>query len=260
MPGFALRPIVSLALLVLCLAPCVAQARVPNPRTPVPRVPVHRVDQPFNDGWRMATGDIAGAQRTAFDDAAWRPVTLPRAFNEDEAFKVDIHDLTTGIIWYRKRFVLPAHTGPAVGGRAILDFEGVRQAANVFVNGVRVGGHEDGVTAFGVDATRQLRPAPFVNVVAVRVDSDWQYKERATGSAFQWNNSNFNVNYGGIHHPVRLHLTGDLHQTLPLYSSLGTTGVYIWADGFDIPRGAAQVHANRRCAIHLPGRAPSPTG
>ncbi|MGR4862326.1 DUF4982 domain-containing protein [Caulobacter sp. LARHSG274] len=205
--------------------------------------PVARRDQPFNDGWRMAVGDIVGAERIDFDDASWKLVTLPRAFNEEEAFKVDIHDLKGGITWYRKRFMLPTEVGPAVGGKAFLEFEGVRQAGDVYVNGVRVGGHENGVTAFGVDATKALKPAPFANVVAVRVDSDWKYKERATGSGFQWNNNNFNVNYGGIHRAVRLHLTGDLHQTLPLYSSLGTTGVYIWAEDFDIRGGAATVHA-----------------
>jgi hypothetical protein len=202
-----------------------------------------RVDRTFNDGWRMATGDIAGAQVPDFDDAAWKPVTLPRAWNEDEAFKVDIHDLKGAIVWYRKSLVLPTDVGPAVGGKAFIEFEGVRQAGDVYVNGVLVGGHENGVTAFGVDATKALKPAPFVNVVAVRVDSDWKYKERATGSAFQWNNNNFNVNYGGIHRAVRLHLTDGLHQTLPLYSSLGTMGVYVWADRFDIKGGAATVHA-----------------
>lgn len=202
-----------------------------------------RIDRPFNDGWRMTTGDIAGAEKPDLDDAAWKPVTLPRAFNEDQAFQVGSHDQKEGVTWYRKSFVLPANADLASGGKAFLVFEGVRQAADVYVNGVRVGGHENGVSGFGVDATAQLRPAPFVNLVAVRVDNSWTYKERATGSAFQWNNKNFNANYGGINQAVRLHFTGGLHQTLPLYSSLGTTGVYIWADQFDIRRGAATVHA-----------------
>ncbi|MFT4253635.1 MAG: beta-galactosidase, partial [Caulobacter sp.] len=77
-----------------------------------------RADLLFNDGWRMATGDAQGAAAVEFDDAAWKPVTLPRAFNEDEAFARDIHEHSTGITWYRKRFVLPADKGPAVGGRA----------------------------------------------------------------------------------------------------------------------------------------------
>ena len=81
--------------------------------------PVKRVDQSFNDGWRMAVGEITGAERIDFDDATWKPVTLPRAHNEDQAFKVDIHDLKGAVIWYRKRFILPADIGPAVGGKAI---------------------------------------------------------------------------------------------------------------------------------------------
>lgn len=205
------------------------------------QVYAQRAEFTFNDGWRMASGEISGAETIAFDDAAWKPVTLPRAYNEDDAFRVDIHDLKGGITWYRKRFVLPGDFAP--DGKAFLEFEGVRQAGEVYVNGVLAGGHENGVTAFGVDASKLLRPAPFENVIAVRVDSDWKYKEKASGSGFQWNNDNFNVNYGGIHRAVRLHLTGGLHQTLPLYTSLGTTGVYIWADDFDIKRRAATVHA-----------------
>ena len=38
----------------------------------------------------------------------------------------------------------------------------------------------------------------------------------------------------GIPKNVHLHLTGRLHQTLPLYSSLGTTGVYVHAEEYDI--------------------------
>ena len=202
-----------------------------------------RVDRLFNDGWRMAVGEIAGAETQDFDDVAWKPVTLPRAFNEDQAFRDASADQKEAVIWYRKRLVLPADADLASGGKVFLTFDGVRQAADVYVNGVRVGGHENGVSGFGVDATAQIRPPPFVNLVAVRVDNSWTYKERATGSAFQWNNKNFNANHGGVNQAVRLHLTGGLHQTLPFYSSLGTTGVYIWADQFDIRRGAATVHA-----------------
>lgn len=67
------------------------------------------------------------------------------------------------------------------------------------------------------------------NVIAVRTDNDWKYKERATGSRYQWNDNNFNVNYGGIPKNVWLHITDKLYQTLPLYSNLRTTGVYIYA-------------------------------
>ncbi|KQM96709.1 beta-galactosidase [Sphingomonas sp. Leaf25] len=192
----------------------------------------------LNPGWRTITGDPAGAQAAGFDDRAWGRATLPHAFNEREAFARDIKDLSTGINWYRKRITLPRG---AQAGKAFLEFEGVRQAAEVWVNGRAVVLSEHGAMAFGADITAALKPGE--NVIAVRVDSDWRYKERATRSGFQWNDRNFNVNYGGITKNVRLHLTPATYQTLPLFSALGTTGQYVWADAFDIAARTATIHA-----------------
>jgi len=201
-------------------------------------VPSERRTFNLNPGWRTTTGDLPGAEQPVFDDAAWETVTLPNAFNEKQAFARDIRELSTGITWYRKRVTLPAGEGAR---KAFLEFEGVRQAAEVWINGKSVVLSEHGAMAFGADITDALRPGE--NVIAVRVDNDWRYRERATGSGFQWNDRNFNVNYGGITRNVRLHLTNALYQTLPLYSALGTTGQYVWADRFDIARRAATVHA-----------------
>ena len=192
----------------------------------------------LNPGWQMTTGEQVGAEQPRFDDRRWTRVTLPNAFNEREAFARDIKNLSTGITWYRKRFTAPAG---AKAGKAFLEFEGVRQAAEVWVNGRSVVLSESGAMAFGADISTALKPGE--NVIAVRVDNDWRYKERATGSGFQWNDRNFNVNYGGITRNVRLHLTPRTYQTLPLFANLGTTGQYVWADGFDIPGRAAVVHA-----------------
>ena len=65
----------------------------------------------FNSGWKLFVGDPAGAEQPGFDDSGWRDVTLPRAWNEDDAFRKDIKDLSTGVAWYRKRFRLPAGAG-----------------------------------------------------------------------------------------------------------------------------------------------------
>ncbi|WP_240500141.1 glycoside hydrolase family 2 protein [Sphingomonas montana] len=192
----------------------------------------------LNPGWQMTTGEQPGAEQPAFDDRGWTAVTLPNAFNEGEAFARDIKNLSTGIIWYRKRFTAPS---AAAAGKAFLEFEGVRQAAEVWVNGRSVALSESGAMAFGTDISSALKPGE--NVIAVRVDNDWRYKERATGSGFQWNDRNFNVNYGGITRNVRLHLTPSTYQTLPLFADLGTTGQYVWADDFDIPGRTAVVHA-----------------
>ncbi|MET0357209.1 MAG: sugar-binding domain-containing protein [Cellvibrio sp.] len=192
----------------------------------------------FDQGWKMATGDIPAAIESSFNDKKWKDVTLPHAFNEEESFAKDIHELSTGITWYRKTFALPSGTKPA---HVFIEFEGVRHAADVWVNGTLVGFNENGIMAFGFDITKALKPGK--NVIAVRVDNDWKYKERATKSGYQWADKNFYANYGGINKSVSLHLTGDIYQTLPLWSSLNTTGVYIYGSDYDIAKKHATIHA-----------------
>lgn len=179
----------------------------------------------FNSQWLLHIGDPKGAENTEFPDNSWKKITLPRAFNEDEAFKVNIKYMTDTISWYRKHFKLPE---TAKGKKVFIEFEGVRQGAEFYLNGKHIGRHENGVMAFGFDLTPYLN-FNGENVIAVRTDNDWRYKEKATRSRFQWNDINFNANYGGIPKNVWLHITDKLYQTLPLYSNLQTTGVYIYA-------------------------------
>lgn len=194
----------------------------------------------FNPGWRLLVGDPAGAHEPGFDDSSWKPVTLPRAWNEDDAFSKDIKDHSTGIAWYRKTFSLPPESA---GRKVFLEFEGVRHIGIFYLNGQRLGRHENGVMAVGFDVTALVKPAPETNVLAVRTDNSWDVREELSGNRFQWSDKNFNANYGGIPKNVRLHLTDPLHQTLPLHSHLGTTGVYVYATDFDIAGRSATIHA-----------------
>ena len=193
----------------------------------------------FNPGWLLHVGDIRGAEKANFSDSDWKQISLPRAFNEDEAFKVAIKEMTDSVAWYRKHFRLPR---TAKGKKIFIEFEGVRQGADFYINGKHIGLHENGVMAVGFDLTPYLN-FNGENIIAVRVDSDWRYKERATGSGFQWNDSNFNANYGGIPKNVWLHITSKLYQTLPLYSNLKTTGVYIYASDIQVKSRKAVINA-----------------
>lgn len=195
-----------------------------------------RVRYNFNRGWLLNVGDPAGASDPSFDDAQWQRVTLPHAWNEDFAYRVSIHEQPTGVAWYRKHFSIDV----SHGRRVIVEFEGVRQAAEVFLNGHRLGLSENGVMAFGFDLTPYLHAGD--NMLAVRTDNRWAYREQATNATIQWNNNNFYSNFGGINKNVWLHVMPAVHQTLPLYFSLGTTGQYIWADGFDLRAHAATIH------------------
>ena len=198
----------------------------------------------FNAGWRLQVGDHPEAAQPSFDDTRWQQVTLPYAFNGGEAFKKDIADLTDTVCWYRKTFTL---TEEQLGGKVFIEFEGARHGADVWLNGQKVGFSDNGVMAFGLDLTSYINPADghrqSTNVLAVRCDNSWQYRDRTLNSRYQWNDKNFNANYGGLPKNAYLHITGKLYQTLPLYSNLGTTGVYVYASDFDIPGRKATIHA-----------------
>ena len=199
---------------------------------------VERQKLNFNADWRLCVGDYPEAINVAFDDDRWQQVTLPYAFNGDEAFRKDIVDLTDTICWYRKKFLL---TQEEVKGKLFIEFEGARQGADVYLNGHHLGYSENGVMAFGFDLTSYIKEGE--NVIAVRCDNSWTYRSRRHDSRYQWNDKNFNANYGGIPKNVWLHVTDKLYQTLPLYSNLGTTGTYIYATDFDIAYHKAVIHA-----------------
>ncbi len=194
----------------------------------------------FNSDWRVIVKDDSLASSKNYNDNSWKKVTLPWAWNEDDAFKKDIVDLSTGIAWYRKKFKLPAS---AKGKKVFLEFEGIRQGGEFYLNGKHIGRHENGVTSFGFDVSDGLAFGDVENVIAARIDNSWDYREKATNSKYQWEDRNFNANYGGIQKNVFLHITNPIYQTLPLYSNLGTTGVYIYADDYSIKTNTAKVHA-----------------
>ena len=200
---------------------------------------VERKKYNFNSEWRLAIGDFQKAEQPSFDDSRWQQVTLPYAFNGDEAFKKDIVDLTDTIVWYRKTFEIK--DGNPKDRKHFVEFEGVRQGADFYINGHHLGFSENGVMACGFDLTPYIIEGK--NVIAVRCDNSWQYRSRKHNSRYQWNDRNFNANYGGIPKNVYLHVTDKLYQTLPLYSNLGTTGTYIYATDFDIPNHKAVIHA-----------------
>ena len=192
----------------------------------------------FNSEWKLRIGDFPKAKDAKFDDSKWKQVTLPHAFNEDEAFKLSIEQLTDTVVWYRKSFRIPELKS---NQKVFVEFEGVRQRGDFYLNGHYLGRHENGVMAVGFDLTPHIKEGE--NVIAVRTDNNWMYREEGTNSKFQWNDRNFNANYGGIPKNVFLYVTDNVYQTLPLYSNLKTTGVYVYAQDFDIQGRKATIHA-----------------
>ena len=184
---------------------------------------------------------LATAQRRIPFNAEWtigeanHSVTLPHAWNEDDAYRVSIEQLPTDVVWYRKEFTLPNMKGKKV----FIEFEGVRQAGVVYVNGDSVGISENGAMAFGFDITPYIKKGK--NRIEVKTDNSWNYREKSSNSPYQWNDKNFNANYGGITKNVWLHITDEVYQTLPLYSNLQTTGTYVYLTDANIQQHTATV-------------------
>jgi beta-galactosidase len=199
----------------------------------------------FNPGWKFAFGDATGAERPDFDDAAWSSVSLPHTWNETDTYRAyishsggDQSEKMFGVGWYRKRFRLPPG---AEGGKVFLQFDGLRQAGRFFLNGQPLGLHENGITPIGLEITKAVKFGGEENVLAVKVDNSPNYKEEATGTAFHWNAKDFNPNFGGLNRDATLIVTGRIHQTLPLYDNLKTTGVYVYAEEIDLQKKSADV-------------------
>jgi hypothetical protein len=210
-----------------------------------------RVKYNFNSSWLLQIGDCRDGARpvsTEYNDHEWKKVTLPAAFNEDEAFRVSIAEHTDTIVWYRKHFRLPKS---AKGQKIFLEFEGIRFGGEFFLNGKPIGRHENGVMAFGFDISDAVNYSGD-NVLAACIDNSWRYHEHTTGSTYQWNDRNFYANYGGIPKNVYLHVTPRLYQTLPLYSNLQTTGTYVYAREIDITKKNALIYAEAEIRNEFP--------
>jgi beta-galactosidase len=149
----------------------------------------------FNRDWWFQPGDVAGAEAVKFDDARWEWLGLPHSFSMPY-FAAD--RFYVGYGWYRKHFEMPAAWS---GKRISLEFDGVFQVAELFVNGRRIGEHQGGYTGFAFDITDAVKPGD--NVVAVRVNNNWNARlaPRAGEHTFS----------GGIYRDVRLVVTAPVH-------------------------------------------------
>jgi beta-galactosidase len=120
--------------LILC-AFSVRALPQPAPYAPPPSL---RSTLNFDLNWRFVREDVPGAEAPSFDDSAWATVSTPHTFNDVDSFRQIIShsggDRGTykGLAWYRKHFRLPARLA---GHRIFLEFEGMRQSGDIFLNG-----------------------------------------------------------------------------------------------------------------------------
>src|SRR5690606_35852231 len=152
-------------------------------------------------------GDDSSYQSRSYDDRDWRRLQLPHDWSIEGKFDSVWPAgnaggaLPGGIGWYRKTF-----TTAAAGRRVYIDFDGVYQNSEVWINGHYLGKWPYGYTAFRYELTSWLRPPGQSNLIAVRVDNSLQPNSR-------WYSGS------GIYRDVQLVTTGQ--------TSLKKWGVFI---------------------------------
>ncbi|MEP7184288.1 MAG: sugar-binding domain-containing protein, partial [Rhodanobacter sp.] len=98
---------------------------------------------PLSDGWHFrytrTSGDAKAMTATTLDDSSWQKISLPHTWNHFGEYRLtrsaDI-DSEQGVGWYRLKLAgssIPARQ------RHYLQFDGVGNVADVWVNAVHVG-------------------------------------------------------------------------------------------------------------------------
>jgi len=170
------------------------RARASDVRT----LPSTRTIVDLDADWRFGQGDFADAIMPAFDDTAWRRVNVPHDWSSEGPFSPDYGSgngfAPGGIGWYRKHFRLDANDKDKL---VAIEFDGVYNHSEVWINGYFVGGRPYGYSSFECDLTPLLHFGSGENVIAVRVDhSRFADSRWYTGS--------------GIYRHVRLRITDKL--------------------------------------------------
>ena len=140
---------------------------------------VERVILNFGKDWKFQLGDASGAEAVKFDDSSWRTLNVPHDWSIEGVFS-DKNPATPGggalpggIGWYRKSFQI---SKDELEGSVFIDFDGVYQNSEVWINGHSVGKRFYGYSSFRYELTSYLNPGE--NVLAVKVDNSAQPNSR----------------------------------------------------------------------------------
>lgn len=155
-----------------------------------------RIKENINREWRFILDDPKdNPMATDYNDSSWDRIGLPHSFSipyfRSEKFYV-------GYGWYRKNLKIEKEW---ISKNIELEFDGVFQVAEVYLNGEKVGEHQGGYTGFTINISHKVKEGN--NCLAIRVNNIWNPKlaPRAGEHVFS----------GGIYRDVYLTITDPLH-------------------------------------------------
>jgi len=165
----------------------------------------------LNNKWKFYLADSVDNDINFVDNSLWENINLPHTWNANDTF-IKLQGYMRGIGWYQKELnVFNLNNGK----RYYLFFEGANQTTNVFLNGIHIGQHIGGYTAFTFDVTDYLKYEE-ANLLVIKVDNRHNPDIPPL-------NADFNF-YGGIYRDVWLIETNSVHIDILKY---GSPGIFI---------------------------------
>ena len=160
----------------------------------------------LDSDWKFQLGNVSNAEQPDFNDGNWQTISIPHNWGWEEAQQGK--DFYRGPGWYRRELSVT----PETGKRYFLRFEAASLAADVYLNGKRLGEHRGGFSAFCFEITTNLA-ATGTNLLAVRVSNKWEPDIAPLSGDFSV--------YGGLYRPVHLIETAAENLTLTDHGSPG---------------------------------------
>lgn len=108
----------------------------------------------LNREWKYMRGDYKEAAFPDFEDRDWETTGLPHSFSIPYFMSNDFY---VGYGWYRKKLVL---TEKELSHRLFLEFDGIFQEAEIFINGKLIKRHVRGYTGFNTDISPAVKNDP----------------------------------------------------------------------------------------------------
>ena len=174
--------------------------------------------------WKFSQTDTIGADKNSFNDHTWRTLDLPHDWSIEGEFMQNAATgggggyLPTGVGWYRRHFFFPKS---AISKTVWIEFDGVYQNSDVWINGYHLGHYPNGYTSFYYDLNPYIKAGE--NIITVRVDNSLQPNTRYYSGS-------------GIYRHVWLNITNPLH--------IAQWGTYITSHVID-STGAMVIYKNK---------------
>jgi len=169
----------------------------------------------LNEGWSFILADKE-ADYLMLPDSTWTNVYVPHTWNNKDIQSGGKVNYGTG--WYKKNL---NNDEFKISKKYFLQFEGVGQYAEIYINNKFIGKHLGSYSAFVFDITDFINPE-INNVLAVKVNNE-------LASSYPKDNFLFGI-FGGIYRDVNLIETNELYIGL---TDNASNGVYVHQKNVD---------------------------